>query len=354
MTNVNSNSDETTGHGPPPVPARPFHNSISRPWNSGYSNYGFGGNYNRFNGFTGLGYGGGYGGYGAGGFAGYGGGYGGYGAGGYGSGYGGFGPSIGNDFIRIAEETCGQSFQSLESVVQSVSSVAMMLESTYFAVHSSFRAVLGVAHHISSLKDQLSQFTNQIPIVRFLLSVVKKILYFLGIISSNSLIDHERAWREATSANIRLNADGTFNPFLSGKDPVTSRSSSLPILIFFGLVLGAPWMIWTLLKRSTRKVSHVNTEWSIGKDEHYIGQALYPFTTNSQGELPLTTGQKILIAPKDIQPKIGDWLLAAIDGQIGLVPANYIKIIEYKPSSNQQLDDQDKQSQEKQTDQQKL
>jgi len=32
------------------------------------------------------------------------------------------------------------------------SQVAMMLESTYFAVHSCFRALLGVAEHFSNIK----------------------------------------------------------------------------------------------------------------------------------------------------------------------------------------------------------
>lgn len=315
MESSNTNrSNDTTLNGPPPLPARPFHNSVSRPWGSSM-NYG----YNNLNRFGAFGMPGGYGGYG---------GYGSY--GGYG-GYGGY-PSnmVGNDFLRIAEETCGQSFQSLESVVQSVSSVAMMLESTYFAIHSSFRAVLGVAHHLSSLKDQLNQFTEQMPVVRIIISFIKKLLYYLGLISSNSLSDHENAWRQVSSGNIRLNSDGTFNPFLSGKD-VPNRSS-LPILIFFGLVLGAPWMIWSLIRRYNRSLSHVNTKWLTGEDEHYIGKALYAFTTNAQGELPLTVGQKIIIAPKDVQPRIGDWLLAAIDGKTGLVPANYVKIIEHKPS----------------------
>ena len=77
-------------------------------------------------------------------------------------GYGGYGvgvsPRLGqNRFIQLAEESYLPAFQSIENIVHAFGSVSMMLESTFYAVHSSFQAVLGVAEHLSKMKLQLSQ-----------------------------------------------------------------------------------------------------------------------------------------------------------------------------------------------------
>lgn len=47
-------------------------------------------------------------------------------------------------FIQIAEESSRPTFQSIESIVGAVGSVAMMLENTFMAMTSSFRAILGL------------------------------------------------------------------------------------------------------------------------------------------------------------------------------------------------------------------
>lgn len=46
-------------------------------------------------------------------------------------------------FIQMAEESSRPTFDSIQSVVSAVGSVAMMLENTFFALTSSFRAILG-------------------------------------------------------------------------------------------------------------------------------------------------------------------------------------------------------------------
>lgn len=43
----------------------------------------------------------------------------------------------------MAEENSRPTFDSIQSVVNAVGSVAMMLENTFFALTSSFRAILG-------------------------------------------------------------------------------------------------------------------------------------------------------------------------------------------------------------------
>ena len=74
----------------------------------------------------------------------YGGGGYGYGMGGYGYGAGGYSPAVAgggvdNRFIRLAEENSRPAFETIQSIVNTFGSISMMFESTYYALHSSFR-----------------------------------------------------------------------------------------------------------------------------------------------------------------------------------------------------------------------
>lgn len=149
-----------TSQPPPALPPRPFQQQSSLQQSS-YGGYGggVGSMYgNSMYGSPYSSYGSNYGGYGSGlnsfgsGFGSYGGfgsGVGGYGS--YGGGYNRFGNSNGhpmdpeNRFIQIAEESSRPAFQSIESLVGAIGNIASMLDSTFFAITSSFRAILGVA-----------------------------------------------------------------------------------------------------------------------------------------------------------------------------------------------------------------
>ncbi|KAI8432747.1 hypothetical protein MSG28_013706 [Choristoneura fumiferana] len=130
--------------GPPVLPPRPDMSiQPSYSMTPGYSFGGMGGM-----GSYGMGGMGSYGNYG--GFGGYGGGYGMGGMGGMGGmapygGYNRYGPVYGDiesRFIQVAEESSRPAFDSIQSLVNAVGSVAMMLENTFFALTSSFRAIL--------------------------------------------------------------------------------------------------------------------------------------------------------------------------------------------------------------------
>lgn len=163
------------------------------------------------------------------------------------SGYGGgYGQPNDNDFVRMAEESSRQAFQSIESIVQAFASVSMMLESTYFAVHSSFRAVLGVADHFSRLKGQMTQMFSALAVIKYLNWFIRRILYLLSLSENDP--NEEDAWRRSSSST---------NGFLTPESVVESltkperKKSSWPILIFFSVVFGTPWLIWKLLTSLT-------------------------------------------------------------------------------------------------------
>lgn len=110
------------------------------------------------------------------------GGYGGYSSyGNYGS-YGGYGygGAESGPLSRLAEESTRGAFESVESVVHAFGSVSLMLESTYAALQSSFRAVVGVADQFARLRGHLAQTLSALALVRTLRWMVRAILALLG------------------------------------------------------------------------------------------------------------------------------------------------------------------------------
>lgn len=166
---------------PPPLPPRPF---CQQPQQSmlmnqmgsyrsgmyGNSMYGSSG----YGGYGGYSMAGGYGGYGMGGQGAMGG-MGGYGAGMYGSPYSGMNPNDPeNRFIQMAEETSRPAFQSIESLVMAIGNIATMLDSTYYALTNSFRAVLGVAANFGRLRGVFAQFWSTFALVKGITWLYKK------------------------------------------------------------------------------------------------------------------------------------------------------------------------------------
>ncbi|KAI8501474.1 Peroxisomal membrane protein PAS20 [Branchiostoma belcheri] len=271
-------------------------------------------------------YGGGYGGYG-GGMYGVGGMYGGgmYGGGMYGNSmYGGYGMNrygttnngqSPSRFVQAAEESSRQAFQSIESIVSAFGSVSMMLESTFYAVYNSFRAVLGVADHFSRMKTHFAQIFSAFAVVRTLRYLYNKLLVMLGRKVS---AEAEAAWSSATT-------EAQASPL---EEDGKGRPKSWPIMLFLAVAVGGPWLIWRLLSSVADVAKPAETEWANGNDDHVVGRAEYDFEAESEEELSFRAGDMLNFAPKDLQPKVRGWLLASLDGQSsGLVPANYITIM---------------------------
>lgn len=146
---------------PPAVPPRPFAQQSMIPPQS-YSMVGNG----MYGGLSSMyGGGGGYSGYGMNPYS-----YGGLGMNGFnrfGDMYGGRDPMDPESrFIQLAEESSRPAFQSIESLVMAIGNIAAMLDSTFFALTSSFRAILGVAANFGRLRGVFSQFWTTFAIFR--------------------------------------------------------------------------------------------------------------------------------------------------------------------------------------------
>lgn len=82
--------------------------------------------------------------------------------------------------MQYAEESTRPAFQSIEAMVHTFSSVTMMLESTFFAMTSSFRAILGVADNMGKLRSMLKQLLSSFALIRFMKWLYLRVKYALG------------------------------------------------------------------------------------------------------------------------------------------------------------------------------
>ncbi|XP_076440704.1 peroxisomal membrane protein PEX13-like [Babylonia areolata] len=283
---------------PPAPPPRPSSSpTLNRPMYGGYGGYSYGGLNSM---------------YGAGSMYGPYGGMGGYGSYGYNR-FGMQGDAPGSSFARIAEENSRPAFQSIESIVHAVNSVSMMLDSSFQAVYSSFRAVIGVADNFSRLRTQLMQVFSALAVIRTLRYFVRRFLELLRLRPSGQA---EQEWREAMAQALGAVPEG------EGGGP---KKSAWPIFMFFGIILGGPWLIWKLISSFSNSAEEEG--WVRGETDHVVAQALYNFTGQGEEELSFSAGQQLILAPKELQPQVRGWLLASWRGRKGLVPYNYIKVL---------------------------
>ncbi|XP_048762169.2 peroxisomal membrane protein PEX13-like isoform X2 [Ostrea edulis] len=301
------------GNAPPPVPSRPVQNSMGSRFSSPYGGYSSLSPYSSY-GMSGSGYGGysPYSGYGS---MGYGyGGMGGYNRMGYGDDYG------QNNIARLAEESSRPAFQSIESIVNAFTSVSMMLDSTFQAMYNSFRAVVGVADNFTRLKSQIGQVLSAFAVFRFLKYLYRKLLVLLRLRPQGYA---EEAWVKASDVFGQLPDDGG-----------APKKSTWPIMLFFGVIMGGPWLIWKMIS-SLSGPSVV--AWASGEDDHFVARAEHDFNGSGEEELSFKSGQLIKVAPKEIQPRMRGWLLASVDGKkVGIIPANYVKVLGKKRGAKTQ------------------
>ncbi|XP_017293445.1 peroxisome biogenesis factor 13 isoform X2 [Kryptolebias marmoratus] len=220
-------------------------------------------------------------------------------------------------FVQQAEESSRGAFQSIESIVQAFTSVSMMLDATFSAVYNSFRAVLDVANHLTRLRADLTRVLSAFALVRTLRYLYRWLRRFLRRGSDG---DVEDLWADSMSDALAAGssrADGTKEQSVK----------SWPILLFFAVVLGGPYLIWKLLSSSSGSEENTSN-WASGEDDHVVARAEYDFSAASEEEISLRAGDVLNLAPKELQPRVRGWLLASVDGQTtGLVPANYVKIL---------------------------
>ncbi|XP_061392762.1 LOW QUALITY PROTEIN: peroxisomal membrane protein PEX13 [Musca vetustissima] len=310
-----------SGGGPPPLPVAPSaFGAAGGGYASGYGVGGYGsGGYGFGSSFGGMG---GYGGYGS-----YGSGYGGY--GGFGGGYGGFNRYGGGmnpmdpeaRFIQLAEASSRPAFQSIESLVMAIGNIASMLDSTFFALTSSFRAILGVAANFGRLRGVFSQFWHTFALFRGITWLYRKLLYWLRL---SNIDPSSESFKKAFAEALNETSAQQGAPKLPRKG-----QSPWPVVAFLSFIFTAPYLIMKLLgtvSQTAQEEARNPSKWI----QPIESVALYDFLARNSSELNICSGQRVRIAPKEIQNTLGllntGWAMATTDGQnAGIIPINYVK-----------------------------
>ncbi|KAH0535526.1 peroxisomal membrane protein PEX13 isoform X1 [Cotesia glomerata] len=230
----------------------------------------------------------------------------------YGSSYG-AGPSgdVENRIIQFAEESTRPAFQSIQSIITTFSSVTMMLESTFLAMTSSFRAILSVAENVGKVRSMFVQLWNTFALIRFAKWLYKYVAYKLGLSPTDPR--DESLWKSVESV-----VGGEKGP------------STWPILLFFSLLAVIPYLVHKLVNsvQQSKPAAVINPQaWFELNEPVYWATAMYDFNAGSPEEISLKAGQKVWLAPQSLQPKnMPGWSRATDKTRVGFIPSNYINV----------------------------
>ncbi|XP_029036491.1 peroxisomal membrane protein PEX13-like [Osmia bicornis bicornis] len=306
-TSIPYPSNIQSGNPPPLPPRQPVQNY------SGFNDYQrpFGSNYGGYGGYSGYGYGNQYRGYG---------GYNSYGFNSY-SNYnspgvfGGHSGDVENRFFQYVEDSTRPTFHLIETILHTFSSMTMLLESTYFALTNSFKAILSVAENVRKLHSTLGQLFSTFALIRFLKWLYRKIVRSTGFQDRGSINDElwDKSLAKIGNENVNVNNSSYWSGFL-----------------IFSVFFVIPYMIHKI----TSNIKHMQIkgkdpkEWHQYEEPAYIATVLYDFVARNNDELSIKAGQKLCLAPKSLQPKnVPGWCKATDNVNIGLVPYNYVKVI---------------------------
>ena len=95
-------------------------------------------------------------------------------------------------------------------------------------------------------------------------------------------------WKLISSTAIEVEEEKKPESWMKGKPLMTSQKLSIRITIFF----------------FEQQILISQTVFHIGEEDHFVGQALYDFSAQSLDELGFRSGETLLVAPKELQPKI--------------------------------------------------
>lgn len=236
-----------------------------------------------------------------------------YGGSPFSSGMGTFGSSYGAASSSFIPSAARGPFETVESVVHAVSSISMLLESTYGALISSVRSVFAVGEQLARMKNQMGHLYAALAFTRLISWFKEHFGWILGrqptpdLIWTNAVIDKEKQ---------------TKAPY-----------SQWPLIMYMAFLIGAPYLTWRFVKSTGGALDGSDNDqsqsWMTGDTEYFAAQAEYNFEASRQDELSFQAGDGLKIAPSDLQTSGNrGWLLATVDGtKSGLVPANRIKIL---------------------------
>lgn len=226
------------------------------------------------------------------------------------------------------EATTQQTFSLLQSIVQTFSGVAQMLESTFMATHSSFFAMVGVVEQFGQLRNALGSVIGLFGFVRWM----KELLTGRSSLPAGSM-------------------QGEFREFINGKPvqgpagPPPPKASKKPLIIFLLAVFGVPYAMSRLIKILNERAQQ-QQQGQIGVQMGPLdpstltfARALYPFAPSSPSELALKENEIVAIMGKldpntgaEVDPRMEVetewWKGRTREGREGWFPKKWVEVLE--------------------------
>lgn len=240
---------------------------------------------------------------------------------------------------KLAEERTRSTFSSIEAILDAVSSINTILESTYTAVYGSFRTITSVADHLIFVRNHLAEIALIPRVIQIVARFCRWLLHLVGLGNSKLAArlgqsGDEQIWKEALAKDF---SPEDIKRILAQSDDSAGPSSPLwPIFLFFSLVLGTPYIIWRLLG-APGPIPRTNVpEWTLGRGRHFVAVALREHKAQNSNELSFGKNQIFFVKPESLQPG-SKWLIACVASnpktkppnsiKIGLIPLNYVRLV---------------------------
>jgi len=153
---------------------------------------------------------------------------------------------------------------------------------------------VGVADQFYRLKTHLSGIISALAIIRVLKYFMRRCLRFLKIAA---------ALARGESIDTNINDAWSISKDINDSEKFVKenlkRQTNWPLILFLGVVLGGPYLIWKILT-SIESLNKDDTLWMTGKIDHFIAVSEHDFDAVNVDELSFKRGQRIIIAPKGI------------------------------------------------------
>ena len=225
---------------------------------------------------------------------------------------------------QTLEATTQHTFSLLQSIVQTFSGVAQMLESTFMATHSSFFAMVGVVEQFGHLRNALGSVLGLFGLVRWM--------------------------KELITGKPSSSMQGEFREFINGRPvqgphgPPAPKPSRKPLIIFFLAIFGVPYAMLKLIRilnerAQQQQQGQVGAQLgSLDPSTLSFARALYPFTPSSPSELALKEDEIVAIMGK-LDPTTGMeadprlevesewWRGRTRNGREGWFPRKWVEIL---------------------------
>ncbi|EGF76285.1 hypothetical protein BATDEDRAFT_14942 [Batrachochytrium dendrobatidis JAM81] len=213
------------------------------------------------------------------------------------------------------EQSTQATFQMLDQIVQAFGGFSQMLESTFFATHSSFMAMAGVAEQFGMFRTYLGQA--------------------LSVFSLMEFIRNGLNWIRGVSTDRGI--QGSEQNQLQKSGP-----SKRPLWVFLAVVIGLPWLMSKLISQlhPNRIIAKNGASTSVQLHPSQIRnlefcRATYAFAGDAPGDLSLQPGDIVAVLARS-DPVTGEatawWRGRTQAGAVGIFPGSYVEILPRKDS----------------------